>query len=320
VFDMTPLYRIEVAGPGAAALLDRLVAARTDGPPGSVVYSVMLDAGGGVRSDVTVTRLEEERYWVGGNGPRDLAWIRRHAPRDDTVQVTFIGDRTASIGLWGPRARDIAASLTDEDLRDAAFPFLTARRLTLAGLEVTAVRISYAGELGWELTADAADGPMLWNAVMTAGATHGAVAAGRAALGSLRLEKGYRAWGSDLTPEHGPVESGLGWTLRRDGSPYVGSDAVRERGTSAPRRLACVILQGDQVAMGSEPVFADGRVAGYVTSAAWGASLERSLALAWIDRSVDEGAAIEVGYFDRRLAGLIGPDRPFDPENRRILT
>ena len=316
LFDMTPLYRIEVAGAGAAALLDRLVAGTTDRPVGSVVYSVMLDDRGGISSDVTVARLEPDRFWVGGNGPRDLAWLRDHAPRDGSVTVRPVWDKVASVGLWGPRARDIAAPLADADLSDRAFPFMTAQRIGLAGIGVTAVRISYAGELGWELTCAASDGVALWDALWSAGAEHGLVAAGRGALGSLRLEKGYRAWGSDLTPEHGPVESGLGWAVRRDGSPFLGDEAATVR--DGARRLRCLVLDGEQVAMGSEPVLAGGEAAGYVTSAAWGPSVGASLALAWVDATLVEGDAIEVGYLGRRLPGRIGPDRPFDPTGARL--
>lgn len=320
LFDMTPLYRIEVTGPGAEALLLHLVAARTDGPVGSVVYSVLLDARGGIRSDVTVTRLDEQRYWLAGNGPRDLAWLRQHAPRDGSVRLRAVAGELACLGLWGPRARDILQSVTDADLASARFPYLSAQQISVGGRPVTAVRISYAGELGWELTSAATDGPAVWEDVWAAGAEHGLVAAGRGALSALRLEKGYRAWGAELTPEHGPIESGLGFAVRRDHTPFLGKDGVEAKASVAQRTLRPLRLEGEQVAMGAEPVMAGDEPVGYVTSAAWGASIEggASIAYAWLDSRIKVGDAIEVRYFDRRLVGEVAPEPMFDAPGDRV--
>ncbi|MEX0991728.1 MAG: FAD-dependent oxidoreductase [Actinomycetota bacterium] len=318
LFDMTPLYRIEVTGPGAEAFLLRMIAARTDRPVGSVVYSVLLDERGGIRSDVTVTRLAEDRYWIGGNGPRDLAWIRAHAPSDGSVALRFISDDVACAGLWGPAARDILSSVTDADLSNDAFPYLTTQEISVAGVRVTAVRISYAGELGWELTSTATDGPALWDSLWSAGQARGLVAGGRAALGTLRLEKGYRAWGTELTPEYGPVESGLGFAVRRDDSEFLGRAGVLERGEAAARRLRCLVLEGEQVVMGSEPVMAGDECVGYVTSGGWGASVGESIAYGWVDDLLGEGDAVEVWYFDRHLAATIASEPRFDPAGERV--
>jgi glycine cleavage system aminomethyltransferase T/glycine/D-amino acid oxidase-like deaminating enzyme len=317
LFDMTPLFRIEVTGPGGAAFLDRAVAGRTDGPVGSVVYTLLLDARGGIRSDVTVARLDEERWWIGGNGPRDLAWLRALVPDGGSVALRPIWDEVASVGLWGPRARDVASAVTDDDLSQDGFLPMTARTVSLAGVEVTAMRVSYAGEAGWEFTSAAEDGPTLWDALWSAGERHGIVAAGRGALGSLRLEKGYRAWGSDLTPEHGAAASGLAWTVRRDGSPFLGADGPLAH-DDEPRRLRMLVLDGEQVAMGSEPVLAGGAPIGYVTSAAWGPSVGQSLALAWVDAGIGPDDPLAVRCFGRDIAARIGPDRPFDPTGERL--
>lgn len=318
LFDMTPLYRIEVSGLGAEAFLLEMIAARTDRAVGSMVYSVMLDQRGGVRSDVTVARMAEDRYWLGGNGPRDLRWLQAHAPTNGSVQVRYISDELACVGLWGPRARDILGACTDTDLSNAAFPYMTAQQIVIDGVTVTATRISYAGELGWELTSAAADGAAMWATIWSAGEERGLIAAGRGALGALRLEKGYRAWGAELTPEYGPIESGLGFAIRRDGTPFLGSDAVDEKAATATRALRCMLLEGDQVALGAEPVMDGGRPVGYVTSAAWGASVGASLAYAWIDDALGVGDEVDILYFDRRLHGTISPDSQFDPAGDRI--
>ncbi len=318
LFDMTPLYRIEVTGPGAEAFLLRMVAARTDRPAGSVIYSVLLDERGGIRSDVTVTRLAADRYWIGGNGPRDLAWLRAHAPADGSVDMRFISEEVACAGLWGPAARDILSVTTDAELSNDAFPYMTAREIVVGGAAAAAVRISYAGELGWELTSRASDGPALWDAVWGAGRDHGLIAAGRGALGTLRLEKGYRAWGAELSPEHGPVESGLGFAVRKDDSDFVGRTGDAERAGAATRRLRCLVIDDEQVAMGSEPVIVGDESVGYVTSAGWGASVGESIAYAWVDDRLGEGDPVEVWYFDRDLPARIAPEPRFDPAGERV--
>jgi glycine cleavage system aminomethyltransferase T/glycine/D-amino acid oxidase-like deaminating enzyme len=316
VFDMTPLYRIEVTGEGSEAFLLNTIAARTDRDPGSVVYSVMLDGGGGIRSDVTVTRLGRDLYWVCGNGPRDIAWLRAHAPRDGSVGIRYISDEVGCLGLWGPAAREILSAVTDADLGNPAFPYMSARNLQVQGIDTTAVRISYAGELGWELTCQRERAEDLWDAIWKPGEPLGLKACGRAALGTLRLEKGYRAWGSELSPEHGPQGSGLGRAVRTDGSSFIGKDAL-ERGRSAVI-LRCLLIDDEQSVMGSEAVVVEGRSVGYVTSGAWCPSIERSVAYAWVDGELSEGDRVEVWYFDRRLPASLSPEPLFDPAGSRL--
>ena len=315
LFDMTPLTRIEVIGPGASPFLRRMVAGRVDRPVGAVTYGLMLDEHGGIVSDVTVARLEEERFVLGGNGPRDLAWLRAHAPAD--VTVSGVTDQRASAALWGPAARDILSAIADADLSSEAFPYLTCRRLSIAGRDVDAVRISYAGELGWELTAAASDGAGLWNTLWNAGRAYGLIAAGRAALGTLRLEKGYRAWGTDMTRQHGPEEAGLAFTVRRTDTAFLGAESLAAR-PKATRVLRCLVLEDEQVAMGAEPVLVDGEAAGFVTSAGWGASVGRSIALAWLPRSLVTGDVVAIGYFDRMLPARVADEPLFDPSGERL--
>jgi glycine cleavage system aminomethyltransferase T/glycine/D-amino acid oxidase-like deaminating enzyme len=317
LFDMTPLARIEVTGPGAEAFLLRMVAARCDGPIGSVRYSVLLDARGGIRSDVTVARFAEDRYVIGANGPRDLAWLRAHAPTDGSVAIDAVTGRRACLAVWGPLARDVLQPLADADLTNDAFPYMRARTLSVGGVAVDAVRISYAGELGWELTAAADDGRALWDRVWPRASGAGMIAAGRAALGSLRIEKGYRAWGTDITPDHAPDEAGLGFTVRRDDSDFLGREALAAR-PPAPRHLRCLVLEGTQPMMGAEPVLRGDDVVGYVTSGAWGPSVGASIAYAWLDRHLADVDEIEVAYLDRRYPADLRAEPPFDPSGERL--
>ena len=315
LFDMTPLTRIEVTGPGAASFLHRMVAGRVDRPVGAVTYGLLLDEHGGIVSDVTVARLEENRFVLGGNGPRDLAWLRAHAPTE--VTVASVTDQRASAALWGPAARDILSAIADADLSNEAFPYLTCRRLSVAGIDVDSVRISYAGELGWELTAAANEGAGLWDALWDAGRPRGLIAAGRAALGTLRLEKGYRAWGTDMTRQHGPEEAGLAFTIRRTDTEFLGAEALASRPT-ATRVLRCLVLEDEQVAMGAEPVLVDGEAVGFVTSAGWGASVGRSIALACLPRSLERDGVFAIAYFDRMLPARVADEPLFDPSGERL--
>jgi glycine cleavage system aminomethyltransferase T len=314
LFDMTPLTRIEVRGAGAARFLHRVVAGRVDGPVGTVTYSVLLDDHGGIVSDVTVSRLEEASFVIGGNSPRDVAWLRADAP--DDVEIALVTDERACAAVWGPLAREILAAIADADLSNDAFPYLSARPIAVAGIPVDAVRISYAGELGWELTSAASDGDALWDALWNAGQPHGMIAAGRAALGTLRLEKGYRAWGTDMTRADAPDDVGLAFTVRSTDEDFIGAEALRSR-PPALRTLKTLVLDDEQVAMGAEPVEIDGESVGFITSAGWGASVERSIAYAVLPRDLDPGDEVEVRYFDRTLHGRVAEDTLFDPEGER---
>lgn len=320
--DLSPLTRIEVTGPGAEAFLLRCAAGAVDRAPGRITYTVLLDEHGGVRSDVTVARLAPDRYVVGANGPRDVAWMRRIAAEapPGSVDVRDVTDATCCLAVWGPLARDLLGPLTGTDLASAAFPYLAVRETTVAAIPVIASRISYAGELGWELVAAADHGADLWAAVHAAAEPLGVVPVGRAALGTLRLEKGYRMTGAELTTEHGPDESGLAGTVRRDGPEYIGRDGLaRRRATPAARRLRTLVLGGEQVVLGGEPVLRDERVVGYVTSGGWGATVGRSIALAWLDVAIDAGDSVTVRYLGDLLAASVCDDRPLhDPDGSRL--
>ncbi|HYT27199.1 MAG TPA: FAD-dependent oxidoreductase, partial [Actinomycetota bacterium] len=229
MYDMTPLKRAVVSGPGAPGLLERLTTGRLDRPPGYVTYALMLDERGGILSDVTVARLGEQRFQVGCNGPRDLDRLLRHAPPDGSVHVEDTTGGTCCIGLWGPLARDVVQGLSEDDFSDAGFGFFRAREVDVGEVPVTALRLSYVGELGWELYTSADLGLRLWDLLWRAGRPHGVVAGGRGAFNGLRLEKGYRAWGTDMWSEHDPDEAGLGFAVRLDKGDFVGRAALERR-------------------------------------------------------------------------------------------
>lgn len=318
LYDMTPLKRIEVSGPGALDFLQLMTTNDLAKPPGTVTYTLMLGGDGGIRSDLTVARLGEQDFQIGANGNLDLDWLLRHAP--DSVAVRDITAGTCCIGVWGPAARDLVQPLTDSDFSHAGFGYFRARRAHIGGIPVTALRVSYVGELGWELYASADVGLALWDLLRRHGQRLGVVAAGRSAFNSLRLEKGYRSWGTDMTTEHDPYEAGLGFAVRMDRGDFVGRAALEGRGPhSITRRLACLTLDDPaSIVLGKEPVYLDGRAAGYVTSAAYGYTVEMSIAYAWLPASAVPGTRVEVEYLGQRLPAVVAAEPLFDPEMAKI--
>ncbi|MGP3973882.1 GcvT family protein [Streptomyces sp. 8N114] len=317
LYDMTPLRRLEVTGPGSLAFLQRMTSNNLKKRTGSVTYTLLLDENGGIRSDLTAARLGPNRWQLGANSPADLEWLLSHAPED--VQVRDITSGTCCIGVWGPLARELVQPLTPADFSHEAFGYFKARQTYVGHVPVTALRVSYVGELGWELYADADVGLRLWDTLWEAGRRLGVIAAGRSAFNSLRLEKGYRAWGADMTTEHTPEEAGVGFAVRPAKGDFVGRDALAERGEPT-RKLVCLTLDDPAaVVMGSEPVQVDGVVAGYVTSASYGYSVGRCVAYAWVPAGAAvPGTSVAIEYFGEKVAATVAAEPLFDPEMARI--
>ena len=214
---------------------------------GSIVYTQMLNRRAGIECDFTVTRTAPDRFLIVTGtafGNHDLGWIRKHVPADGSVLVSDLTSAMACFGLWGPRARDILAACTRDDVSDAGFPYLSARRITVGNVPVLALRVTYVGELGWELYPPTEYGPALWDTLWAAGREHGLRACGYRAIDALRLEKGYRVWSGDITPDETPYEAGLGFAVRLDkGVDFVGRDALVAARAAGPRkRLRCLVL------------------------------------------------------------------------------
>ncbi|MFI6812224.1 FAD-dependent oxidoreductase [Nonomuraea sp. NPDC050328] len=307
LYDMTPLKRIEVSGPGSAAFLQYLTTNDVDRKPGSVTYSLLLDSRGGIRSDLTVARLAEDRFQVGANGNLDLDWLRRHAPAN--VRVADLTPGTCCIGVWGPQARELVQPLTDMDLSHEGFRYFSCRSGYVGHVPVLAMRVSYVGELGWELYTSADLGLKLWDTLYREGVTAG----GRAAFNSLRLEKGYRLWGVDMTPEHNPYEAGIGFAVRED-KDFLGREALAREPV---RRL--VPLLSAAVVLGKEPVRHAGRTVGHVTSAAYGHTVGHAIAYAWLPVELAQpGTEVEIAYFDRLVPATVAAEPLYDPKMEKI--
>ncbi|MFD5257894.1 FAD-dependent oxidoreductase [Streptomyces bobili] len=315
LYDMTPLRRLEVTGSGALAFLDRMTSNNLRKKPGAVTYTLLLDETGGIRSDLTVARLSADRFQIGANSPADLDRLVRHAP--DDVQIRDITSGTCCVGVWGPLARDLVQPLTRDDFSHEGFGYFRAKETYVGHVPVTAMRLSYVGELGWELYTTADLGLRLWDTLWEAGRDLGVIAAGRSAFNSLRLEKGYRAWGTDMTDEHDPYEAGVGFAVRMDKAGFVGREALENR-TESNRRLTPLLLDDPaHVVLGKEPVHVDGAPAGYVTSASYGYTLGRCIAYAWLPL-LPAGAAVHIEYFGEKVPATVAEEPLFDPKMTRI--
>jgi glycine cleavage system aminomethyltransferase T/glycine/D-amino acid oxidase-like deaminating enzyme len=317
LFDETSFAKIEIAGSDAPEFLERLCANRVARDVGAITYTQMLNPRGGVECDFTVTRLADDRFRIVTGtafGRHDLAWIRMHAP--DSVQVEDVTSKYACLGLWGPAAREILQPLTTAEL---SFRYMRGRELAVGSVPCLALRVTYVGELGWELYCPMEFGLRLWDTIWDAGREHGLVAGGYKAIDSLRLEKGYRVWGSDVTPEDTPFEAGVGFAVKLDKGEFIGREALLER-TEPERRLACLVLEDARaVALGSEPVRAGGELVGRVTSGGYGYTVERSIAYAYLPASFAQPAvAVEVEIFGEWIAGRVAEEPLFDPVGERI--
>ncbi|MEO8570125.1 MAG: FAD-dependent oxidoreductase [Chloroflexota bacterium] len=325
LFDETSFAKIEIIGPGAAAFLGRLCANDVDVPVGRIVYTQLLNQRGGIECDLTVTRVTTDRYlMITGTavGQHDLGWLRRHLPDDESVLLNDITSGRVCLALWGPRARDILAPLTRDDVSDAGFPYLTARAITVGSVPVYALRVTYVGELGWELYAHTEFGSTLWRTLWEAGRPQGMAAAGYRAIDALRLEKGYRVWSSDITSDENPYEAGLGFAVALDKeSEFIGRDALVAAKAAGPRkRLRCLVLDDPgSVCLGNEPVRVDGAIVGRVTSGGYGFAVERSIAYAYLppDRAAI-GTRGEVEVFGEWIGFEVVREPLYDPEGARI--
>lgn len=326
MYDMTPLRRLEVSGPGAVDLLQRLCTGNVSLKPGAVTYTLFLNEYGGVRSDLTVARVEDELFQVGVNGPVDTAYVSRAARiqnRQTPTKWTHVKDITGGtccIGLWGPRARDVITTVSTDDFTNKGLRFFRCKKANIAGIPVTIMRLSYVGELGWEIYTTADRGQALWDVLWKAGQAHGVIAAGRTAFNSLRLEKGYRSWGADMTTEHDPYEAGVGFAVKAGKQGYVGCAALEGRSEkTATKRLRCLTVDdGCSVVLGKEPVFHNGEAKGYITSAAFGYTVRKAVAYAYLPSAVAEGDAVEIEYFGKRIAATVTPEPLYDPDMSRL--
>lgn len=329
--DLSSFGKIEVRGPAALELLERVSTARIDRPVGSVVYTQWLDERAGFVADVTVTRLEEERFRVvtgAGYVAGDLGWLRLHAGDAEAAGQLRLRDESedwACAGLWGPRARDVLAAVTSDPVDDAALPLRSARVVHggPAAAPILAQRISYAGELGWELYVEPRWAVQVWDALVAAGREHGLAIVGYRALDSLRMEKGYRYYGVDLTSMDSPVEAATFAFVARSKSWFTGGEALEARLSEGPprTRLRTIAIGDDEAwrpVYGGEAVVVDGEVVGRLRSVAFGHTVKRTLGYVYLPASLAQGARLEVEVLGGRVPAVVTADAVVDPAGDRM--
>ena len=287
IFDQSSFAKYELSGTDAGKALDWICANDVGKPVGRLTYTQLLNSRAGIEADLTVARLAEDRFYiVTGTGFRthDLGWIADHLLDGTDAKLTDVTEDWGTLSLMGPRARDVLAAVTNADVSNAAFPFGHAREIAIAGALVRALRVTYVGELGWELHVPIASTGEVFDALMTAGAPQGIRPVGYRALESLRLEKGYRAWGSDITPNDTPFEAGLGWAVKlRRNDDFLGRRALEDR-AAAPlaKRLVGFTANPSVVLLGRETILRDGQPVGYLTSGGYGYTVGKSIGYGYV--------------------------------------
>jgi 4-methylaminobutanoate oxidase (formaldehyde-forming) len=331
LIDQTSFAKFVLKGPDALAALNWICANDVDKPVGGLTYTQMLDGRGGIQCDLTVARTaEDECYVVTGTGfaTHDFDWIARNVPAGANAQLVDVTSGYSVLALMGPASREILQAVTDADVSDAAFPFGTMRRIGVAGCELMALRITYVGELGYELHLPVEFAVGVYEALMAAGRPLGLVNAGYRAIESCRLEKGYRAWGSDIGPDHTPIEAGLGWAVKdRSGVDFLGRDAIAtQRAGGVRKRLAAFTADPSVVLLGRETIYRDGERVGWLSSAGYGYTLDRSIGYGYVRNpdgvSADfvRSGSYELEVATERVRCEVSLQPLYDPNGDRVRT
>ncbi len=330
LFDETSFNKFEVRGPGALKFLNHVCANQIDVPIGNLVYTQCLNKRGGIECDFTVTRLAEDRFFIVTGtafGQHDMSWLSLQMPEDGSasspkgVTIEDVGSNYACIGLWGPKARKILEKVTTDDVSNAGFPYMTSKRITVGDVPVLASRVTYVGELGWEFYCPMEYGLRLWDTLWEAGKPEGVVAAGYKAIDTLRLEKGYRYWSGEITPDYTPYEAGLGFAVKLDKGNFIGKEAlVKQKGEGIKQKLCTLVLSDDRtIALGKEPIRADGRIIGWVASGGFGYSVNKSLAYAYLPMEhAKVGTKLEIECFGEQVGAEVTQSVLWDPKGERI--
>lgn len=324
LFDETSFSKIEVTGPGSLAFLQYITDNQMDQPVGAITYTSMLNKYGGIECDLTVTRLSADRFQIitgTAFGNHDLSWIRSQMPSDGSVYINDITSSRCCIGVWGPGARELVQRVSENDFTNGTFPYLTAQQVTIGDIPVLTLRVTYVGELGWEIYAPMEYGLKLWDTLWEAGQSLGVVAAGYRAIESLRLEKGYRYWSADIHSEYNPYEAGLGFAVKLQKGDFLGKAALeRIKARGVTRRLCCLVLDDPRaVALGGEPFLDEERVLGRVTSAGYGYTVRQSIAYGYLPvEYAVPGTRVQAQLFGVRYGATVMKEPLYDPKNVKI--
>ncbi len=330
IFDQSSFAKYEMTGPDALRALDWICANDVNKPAGRLTYTQLLNTRGGIEADLTVARLAEEKFYiVTGTGFRthDLSWIRDHIPAGLDVTISDVTEDFGTLSLMGPHARHVLAAVTGTDVSHAGFPFGHVREIAIAGYTVRALRVTYVGELGWELHMPIRAIGEIFDTLMAAGAPFGIRPIGYRALESLRLEKGYRAWGSDITPNDTPQEAGLGWAVKlKKNTDFLGRRALEALNGRSPKKRFAGFTVDDPgiVLLGRETILRDGEPVGYLTSGGYGYTIGRPIGYGYVrgaDGVSDDflaGGDYELVVAMERTKANIHLEPLYDPANAKV--
>jgi glycine cleavage system T protein len=326
LFDLTSFGKIELNGPGALPLLQRVADSNIDKPVGSTIYTQFLNACGGVEADLTVARLEKNRFWVITGSAfigNDLAWLRMHQEaQDGRVTIRDITQEWACLALWGPKARQVLQKLTRNDISNEALPYLHARMVRVNGVTIWAQRVSYVGELGWELYIPTNRATLVWDSIMKAGREFGIAVGGYKVLDTLRLEKGYRYYTADVTQLETPYEAGLGFCVDLNKGDFIGKEALaKQKQAGVSRKLCTIVLDGDVFTQiyGGEVIYHAGKIISRVRSGGYGYTLEKNILYAYLPVEIAKtGTRLEMDLIEGHFQGEVTAAVLFDPKGERV--
>ncbi|KMW57614.1 Sarcosine dehydrogenase [Candidatus Rhodobacter oscarellae] len=329
LFDQSSFAKFILRGPDAEAALGWVAANRVDVPVGRVVYTQMLNDHGGIECDLTCTRIAPDAYYIvtgTGFAAHDFHWVRRSIPKGMSAALEDVTDAFSVLSLFGPQARAILAAVTAADVSDAAIPFATAREIDIQGRAVRAIRITYVGEQGWELHMPIEDAPVIYEALLKAGGPLGLRNAGYRAIETLRLEKGYRAWGSDIGPDHTPLEAGLSWAVKlRTDQEFRGRRALEaQRAGGVKKMLASFTAAPEVILLGRETIYRDGARCGWLSSGGFGHTVGRAIGMGYVrcDAGVERdyvlSGAYELEVAGERVPAQVSLEPLYDPGSERL--
>jgi len=322
LIDMTSFSKIRVRGPGAFAALQRLAAANLDKPAGSVSYTQLCNPRGGIEADLTICRLDENDFYIitgSAFGVHDVDWIRSNSPADGSVVIDDVTPSRAVINLCGPLARKVLEKVTDDDVSNEAFPFSQCREIGVGAARVLAVRISYVGELGWELHVPADFACHVYETLWAAGAEFGIADVGYRAIDSLRMEKGYLYWSADITPDYNPYEAGLGFRVSMKKGDFIGRDALAAVKEAGPVWKLCVFaLERQAWARGGEAIMRNGEVLGVTTSGNFGHTVGKTIVLGYVPAAEAVHEDYEIEVFGESYAAKRSPGGLYDPKMEKM--
>lgn len=329
LFDQTSFAKFVLKGPDAEAALSWIAANRVDKPVGSIIYTQMLNDNGGIECDVTCVRTAINEYYIvtgTGYATHDFDWITRNIPKGMNAQLVEVTSSNAVLSLFGPKAREILSACTNNDLSHKAFPFGQAQHIGIGGCPVLAMRITYVGELGWELHLPSEYAQTVYEALHAVGAPKGLLNAGYRSIETLRLEKGFRAWSTDIGPDHTPDEAGLSWAVKmKSNILFKGRDALqKQRKNGLKKILATFTCDGDMILTGRETIYRNGERCGWLSSGGYGHTIDKSIGMGYVrsDQIINNSYILlgdyELEVATERVPAQVTLTALYDPHMNRV--